>query len=356
MKILVKGKRRNFRSVWLEDSKVKLINQILLPYKFEVYETRTVEETADAIKKMVVRGAPAIGATAAYGMAQGVLLYDESSLTELKKIIEKNKKILAKTRPTAFDLFHALDYMDNRIKKAKNVPDAKKIAVNASKKYADDSAERCRKIGEHGEKLIKDGFRILTHCNAGAIACVDYGTALAPIRLAHYNGKKIHVWVDETRPRCQGAKLTAWELVQEGIPHSVIADNAAGYFMQKGEVDLVIVGADRIARNWDVANKIGTYEKAVLAKENGIPFYVAAPSSTIDLSLDSGGGIPIEERSGDEVHEVYGFDASGKIKKIRITPEKSNARNPAFDVTPAKYVTGIITEKGIINPSKGSGF
>jgi len=315
----------------MEKSSVKLIDQPKLPYEFRIAECRTYRDTAEAIKTMVVRGAPAIGATACYGMAQAALAGEDLTTAE---------KILSSTRPTAHDLFDGIRYFKEKIKSGGN-------PATVAQNYADASAERCRMIGVHGAKLIKDGMRVLTHCNAGAIACVDWGTALAPLRVAKESGRRFFVWVDETRPRFQGASLTAWEMVQESIPHAVIADNAAGYFMSKGEVDLVIVGADRITANGDVANKIGTYEKAVLAKENGIPFYVAAPSSTIDKRLKSGKDIPIEERSEEEVLYVWGLGADGRLGSVRVTPEDSHARNPAFDVTPAKYVTGYITEEGI---------
>jgi translation initiation factor eIF-2B subunit alpha/methylthioribose-1-phosphate isomerase len=314
----------------MEKSSVKLIDQPKLPHEFRIAECRTYRDTAEAIRTMVVRGAPAIGATACYGMAQAALAGEDLATAE---------KVLSSTRPTAHDLFDGIRYF--RINyKGKN-------PASVAESYANASAERCRMIGVHGAKLVKDGMRVLTHCNAGALGCVDWGTALAPLRVAKNNGVNFFVWVDETRPRFQGAGLTAWEMVQENIPHAVIADNAAGYFMRKGEVDLVIVGADRITANGDVANKIGTYEKAVLAKENGIPFYVAAPSSTIDKSLSSGEEIPIEERSEEEVHYVFGIKENGKTGKVRVTPKNSRARNPAFDVTPAKYMTGYITEKGI---------
>jgi translation initiation factor eIF-2B subunit alpha/methylthioribose-1-phosphate isomerase len=245
------------------------------------------------------------------------------------------EKILSSTRPTAFDLFDAIKYFKANYsgKSPQDVADA----------YADASAERCRMIGVYGAKLIREGMRLLTHCNAGALACVDWGTALAPMRVASRNGVKFSVFVDETRPRLQGAKLTAWELGEEGIEHYVIADNAAGFFMSRGGVDLVIVGADRVAVNGDFANKIGTYEKAVLARENRIPFYVAAPASTFDPKTKSGKEIEIEERSADEVNF---------LEKVRVTPQKTRARNPAFDVTPAKYVTGFITERGIKKPGE----
>jgi len=305
--MLVEGKE--MRSLWW-DGTLKLIDQRKLPFQLKIFDASSVEKVAYAIKKMVVRGAPAIGCAAAYGMA----------LAEDK---EKAARMLKRTRPTAHDLFYAVDYMTEN-----------EGRIEAAHRYVEDIVEKCRKIGEIGEKLIKHGSRILTHCNAGALATVDWGTALAPIRMA--KDREIFVWVDETRPRLQGL-LTSWELKQEGIKHAVIADNAAGYFMKEGEVDMVIVGADRIASNHDVANKIGTYEKAVLAKENGIPFYVAAPISTFDESISDGKKIKIEERDAEEVTKIFDY----------IPPE---IRNPAFDITPAEYITGIITEKGIIKP------
>jgi translation initiation factor eIF-2B subunit alpha/methylthioribose-1-phosphate isomerase len=300
---------------------------------------------------MIVRGAPAIGATGAFGLAQAALLFKGDNKRFLDYIKEA-RKILLETRPTAYDLKDGLDFVFNKIKNENSIKKIKNNAVSAAQKYADDSVERCKKIGEYGNKLIKNNYKILTHCNAGALACVDYGTALAPIRAAHYSNKKIFVFVDETRPRLQGAQLTAFELSEEKIPHAIIADNAAGYYMKKKKIDICIVGADRIALNGDFANKIGTYEKAVLAFENKIPFYIAAPTSTIDLKCSSGDKIPIEERDEEEVHFVQGIDEKNQIKKVRVSPKNSKALNPAFDVTPAKYVTGIITEKGIINANK----
>ena len=310
---------KEYKAIWFEDGVVKLIDQRKLPYKFEIFTARTIDDVVFAIKNMLVRGAPAIGAMAVYGMALG------------QKDIRKTAKKLKETRPTAYDLFYAIEYMVDKLNAGE---DAFKVATQ----YVEDIISRCRKIGENGEKLIKSDMNILTHCNAGALATVDYGTALAPLRLAHKNGKEFFVWVDETRPRCQGL-LTSWELEQENIKHAVIVDNAAGYFMSKGDVDLVIVGADRIAKNGDFANKIGTYEKAVIAKENDIPFYVAAPVSTFDTAIENGDHIVIEERDRYELLRI-----NGKT----IMPEWVNVKNPAFDVTPKKYVTGYITEKGII--------
>ena len=317
---------KNYRTVWIENGIVKLINQPLLPDKFEIYDCKDYKETAKAIKTMIVRGAGAIGATAAYGMAQAFLADEDT---------KEAAKVIKNTRPTAQNLFYAVE----KVLKAKDKEEALKIA----NEIADEDANACKKIGEYGESLIKDNSKILTHCNAGWLAFVDWGSALSPIYAAKRKGKNIFVFVDETRPRLQGARLTAWELEKENIPHAVIVDNAAGYYMKKGEVDLVITGADRIAANGDVANKIGTYEKAVLAKENNIPFYIAAPLSTFDLNCESGDKIPIEERDEKEVLEVRG---------VRLTPKESHAKNPAFDVTPAKYITGIITQKGIIKANK----
>jgi len=310
---------KEYRALWFEDKAVKLIDQRKLPYSFEIFTAKTVDDIAFAIKEMVVRGAPAIGAAAAYGMALG------------KKDLKKSAEKIRATRPTAYDLFYAVDYMIDKINNGAD-------EFKAAKEYTEDIIEQCKKIGENGEKLIKNNMRILTHCNAGALATVDYGTALAPLRLAHKNGKRIFVYADETRPRLQGL-LTAWELKQEGIKHSLIADNAAGFFMKNNEIDMVIVGADRISDNGDFANKIGTYEKAVLAKENNIPFYVAAPISTFDKKIKDGSEIVIEERNRSELTEINGK---------KIMPDWVEVRNPAFDVTQHKFVTGYITEKGVI--------
>ena len=307
-----------YRSIWQDGNVVRFIDQRKLPYSLEFFTAKTVDEVAFAIKEMVVRGAPAIGAAAAYGMALG------------EKTPQKSAELLRETRPTAYDLFYAVEYMVQAINNREN-------AFVAASTYVEDIITRCKKIGENGESLIKDNTRILTHCNAGALATVDYGTALAPLRVANDKKKKIFVFVDETRPRLQGL-LTAWELFQERIPHALIADNAAGYFMRNKEIDLVIVGADRIAKNGDFANKIGTYEKAVLAKENSIPFYVAAPVSTFDSKLKDGSQIVIEERGRQELSE---------INRKTVMPDWVSVKNPAFDVTPHKYVTGYITENGI---------
>lgn len=355
MKVRIGNKTEYYRTVWMEGGLIKMIDQPKLPHSFGIVTLRNHKETAESISTMIVRGAPAIGATGAFGMAQAALEYGGKDIGGFRKHVREAEKMLSSTRPTAYDLFHGIKTVMDGMKSAKAVEVAKKYAVSAANQYAEWSANNCRLIGEFGEKLIKDGNGILTHCNAGALACVDYGTALAPIRFANDAGKKIHVFVDETRPRCQGARLTAWELVMEGIPHHLIADNAAGHFMQRGDIDIVIVGADRVAANGDIANKIGTYEKAVVAHENGIPFYVAAPSSTIDFSCSSGKKIPIEERSEDEVLYMFGqtegmLGMPAGTAKVRIAPKETPARNPAFDVTPSKYIAGIITEHGVYKP------
>jgi translation initiation factor eIF-2B subunit alpha/methylthioribose-1-phosphate isomerase len=327
VRVETNGSVRELRTVWLEDGLVKLIDQRALPFDLRIYEAKDFEDVAVAIEDMVVRGAPAIGATAAYGLAQAHL-----QGLPLNRVADR----LRKTRPTGQDLFHAIDAILLAVKGGAD-------PVQAAEAYAEEDVARCRRIGEHGVALIRNGTRILTHCNAGALATVDYGTVMAPLRLAREKGRRFFVYVDETRPRLQGARLTAWELLNEGIEHAVITDGASGFFLSRGEIDLVLVGADRIAGNGDVANKIGTYGKAVVAKENGVPFYVAAPSSTIDFDLASGSKIPIEERSPQEVLHIDGTP---------IAPKESPARNPAFDVTPAKYITGIITEAGILRPNQ----
>jgi len=321
----------DYRTVWIEDDVVMLIEQRKLPFEFELFKAETPERVAYAIQEMVVRGAPAIGATAAYGVAQGIAQGRDP---------EEVATLIRSTRPTAQDLFHASGYILDAVAGAGD-DEPGETALAAARAYADDNAERCRLIGVHGAALLKEGARVLTHCNAGALACVDFGTALSPMREAHRLGRKIHVWVDETRPRLQGAQLTAWELYQEGIDHTLIVDNAAGYYMARGEVDLVITGTDRVAPNGDFANKIGTYEKAVVAHELGIPFYVAMPVSTVDFSIASGADIPIEERGAEEVTMARG---------TKIANPGSPVGNPAFDVTPARYVTGFITERGILKP------
>ncbi len=355
----MKVNNNNYRTVWLEGSSVFLIEQNLLPFKFEIFESKCYRQTCRAIRDMLVRGAGAIGTAAGFALAQAFLQAPEEEFWEY---VETAKKEIEATRPTAQNLFHAVKQVFDAARKSSHptpvatkaplsrgeLEHLQKIAVKEAQAVADKDAEDSRKIGELGNKLIKDGFRILTHCNAGWLAFTDFGTALSPIYLAHQAGKNVFVYADETRPRSQGARLTAWELQNAGIPHLIIPDNAAAHLMQRDKIDLVIVGADRIAVNGDVANKIGTLEKAICAHELGIPFYVAAPSSTFDKDCPTGKDIPIEERSQQEVLYQTGPDENGKMRKILICNPSSEAYNPAFDVTPAKYITGIITEMGIM--------
>jgi methylthioribose-1-phosphate isomerase len=336
----------HYRTVWLDGGTLHLIDQPLLPHTFALQRTRTVEETARCISTMVVRGAGAIGATAAAGMAQAALCAPDATF---HRDVAAGAELLRATRPTAHNLFYGIQAVLDAIEaQGDRLVAAREAAVAAAIAVADDDADCCRAIGEHGEPLIDDGMSVSTHCNAGWLAFVDWGSALSPIYAAHRAGKRVHVWVDETRPRGQGAKLTAFELGQEGVPHSVIADNAIGHWMQRGEVQRVIVGSDRIAANGDVANKIGTYMVAAAARANGVPFYVAAPTTTIDPACPSGAHIPIEERDGEEVTFTWGWSDEGRFVRVRTTPASSPARNPAFDVTPAAWIAGIITEKGVV--------
>ncbi len=338
-----------YRTVWIEGSTVKLIDQPKLPHTFGIVDMPRHEDTAAAISTMIVRGAGAIGATGAFGMAQAALEAPEQGF---HAYVAKAAETLANTRPTAQNLFYGIKAVTRAIEaEGDDIAHARQAAVAAAQAVADDDAACCEAIGRHGDPLVKDGARVSTHCNAGWLAFVDWGSALSPVFAAHRGGKKVFVWVDETRPRSQGARLTAWELMGEGVPHAVIADNAAGHYMRTGQVDMVIVGSDRIAANGDVANKIGTYSSAVVAKANGIPFYVAAPTTTIDPDCPTGDDIPIEERSADEVRYTWGWSDEGRFIRVRTTPADGPARNPAFDVTPAELVAGIITEKGVVEAS-----
>ena len=326
MKARTENGTEEIRAVWFENGKVVMIDQRCLPEKIVLVSFDRYEDVAEAIRNMTTRGAPSIGATAAYAMC----------LAALNKCdLAKAAKDIKAARPTANDLFYAVDRMAEDLAAGKD-------PVEAADAYAQSMVDKCIAIGEYGAPLIRDGFKVMTHCNAGALATVDVGTALAPIRKAWADGKRFFVYASETRPRLQGMQLTAWELNQEGIDHAIIPDGASGHFIRKG-VDMIIVGADRIAANGDFANKIGTFEKAVLAKEFGVPFYVAAPISTFDFNTKTGEDIVIENRSEEEVTMIRG---------IRIAPEGSPALNPAFDMTPARYVTGFITEKGILRPDE----
>ncbi|HMJ89945.1 MAG TPA: S-methyl-5-thioribose-1-phosphate isomerase [Candidatus Acidoferrum sp.] len=348
------GKRvQHFRTVTFDaaTNRVQLIEQRLLPHRFEIIETNDFRETALAIKDMIVRGAGAIGATAAYGLAQGVRAFQGSDLAKFKRHINVVYETLKTARPTAVDPVNAMLQLRAEMKAGQSVEEQQALALAAAEDFANEDVRHCREIGEHGAKLIRNGARVLTHCNAGWLAFVDYGSATAPMYAARERGKKFHVFCDETRPRCQGGTLTAWELAQQGISHDIIADNAAGFLMSRGEIDLVIVGSDRtLGRTGEVANKIGTYTKAVLAHRHGIPFYVAIPLSTIDWNIASGHKIPIEERHEDEVLGAWGITKAGQREYIRVANPSSHARNPGFDVTPAELITGIITPKGIFRP------
>ena len=326
MKVRTKDGTEDIRAVWFQNGSVVMIDQRELPDKVVIVSFNDYKDVAEAIRNMTTRGAPSIGATAAYAMCLAALG---------KCDLVKAAKDIKAARPTANDLFYAVDYMTAELGKGRD-------PVEAADAYAQSMVDKCTAIGEYGAPLIKDGFKVMTHCNAGALATVDVGTALAPIRKAWADGRRFFVYASETRPRLQGMQLTAWELNQEGIDHAIIPDGASGHFIRKG-VDMIIVGADRIAANGDFANKIGTFEKAVLAKEFGVPFYVAAPISTFDFNTRTGEDIVIENRSEEEVTMVKGK---------RIAPIGSPALNPAFDMTPARYVTGFITEKGILRPDE----
>jgi methylthioribose-1-phosphate isomerase len=339
-----------YRSVWVDADDgwtVHILDQTALPWAITILDLTSRDQAAQAIRMMQVRGAPLIGAVAAYGLC---LALQQDASTEA---MERDAALLAATRPTAVNLRWAIERMLTRLR---NTPPAERVRVayQEAALISDEDAAQNAAIGEHGHGLIADIARrqnravnVLTHCNAGWLATVDWGTALAPIYKSHDAGIDLHVWVDETRPRNQGAALTAWELGKHGVPHTVIADNAGGHLMQHGQVDLVIVGTDRVTRTGDVANKIGTYLKALAAHDNRIPFWVASPSTTIDWTLRDGlRDIPIEERAADEVSDVIGRAADGAITKVRVTPLDSPSANPAFDVTPARLVTGLITERG----------
>jgi S-methyl-5-thioribose-1-phosphate isomerase len=326
-----------YRTVWMVGSSVFMIEQNLLPFEFSIIECRSYKDTCRAIRDMIIRGAGAIGAAAGYAMAQAVL---ETDAGDEKALLQARGEIES-TRPTARNLFYAVE----RVFAAAAPAPGK--AVAEAMRIADEDAEASRKIGEYGSELIRDGYGISTHCNAGWLAFVDYGTALSPVYLSHRQGKNLLVYVDETRPRGQGARLTAWELNNAGIPHVIIPDNATAWYMSQGKINLVIVGADRIAANGDTANKIGTLEKAIAARHYGIPFYVAAPTSTIDYNCPDGHHITIEERSPDEVLYQEGMTTDGRKEKILVCSPGSKALNPAFDMTPANLITGFVTEKGI---------
>jgi len=349
----VKVSGAHFRTIWVTESRtVRVIDQSRLPFEFATFDLETLADAAHAIKTMVVRGAPLIGATAAYGMALAAREDpSDSHLTE-------SARTLQATRPTAVNLAWAIRRMRNALK-AVTPQHRVDIAFQEAAAICDADVEQCRAIGVHGLEIVRALARVagrelnvLTHCNAGWLACVDWGTALSPVYMAHDAGVPVHVWVDETRPRNQGAALTAFELGAHGVPHTVIADNLAGHLMQRGQVDMVIVGSDRTTAGGDVCNKVGTYLKALAACDNRVPFYAALPVSTIDWSVEVGSAIPIEERSPQEVTHITGQSSSGRIETVRLVPEGSAALNLAFDVTPARLVTGLITERGTCPASR----
>ena len=342
---------KDYRTIWYENNVVKIIDQTKLPHKFIIKDLKTVKDAINAIKIMEVRGAPLIGGTAAYGLA---LAIKENSNSEF---IKKNAEELIQSRPTAINLKWAVDRMIKKLSGI-NSDQILDVALNEAKEICDEDEKFCENIGINGVKIIeeiyskkKDTVNILTHCNAGWLATINWGTATSPIYHAHKKGIPVHVWVDETRPRNQGANLTSYELNEEEVPNTIIADNTGGILMQRGEVDMCIVGTDRTLSNGDVCNKIGTYLKALAAYDNNVPFYVALPSSTIDWDIKDAKNIPIEERNSEELSHVEGVDENNQIKKVLIYPKKSKAMNLAFDVTPAKYVKGLITEKGISDAS-----
>jgi len=359
---LMKIDGRHYRTIWLDEKDaqcVQIIDQRNLPHELNFEKLYSLEDAARAIKEMHVRGAPLIGSTAAYGMYLAMLHLPEG--TSPKAHAEQAAELLKSTRPTAVNLAYAVDKTLQLLKGVEEAEKAARLARKNAEAITEESVEHCRLIGEHGLELIKTlrkkkgkkaAINILTHCNAGWMACIDYGTATAPIYAAQEAGINVHVWVDETRPRNQGARITAYELAKQGVPHTVITDNTGGHLMQHDLVDMVITGADRVTRQGDAANKIGTYLKALAARDNDIPFYVALPSSTLDLSLNDGlAEIPIEERGEEETHYIQGW-YNGKLYKVRLTPFESPAANYAFDVTPARLITGLITEKGICEASE----
>ena len=344
---------KEYRTIWFDEKSgsVKIIDQTKLPHQFIIKDLKTTKDAIDAIKNMEVRGAPLIGATAAYGLVLSII--ENNDQTFLKKSSEN----LINSRPTAINLKWAVDRMMKKIS-GLNSNEILNIAINEANQICEEDIKFCKNIGLNGLKIIeeiynkkKDAVNILTHCNAGWLATINWGTATSPIYHAHKKGIPVHVWVDETRPRNQGANLTSYELNEEEIPNTIIADNTGGILMQRGEVDMCIVGTDRTLSTGDVANKIGTYLKALAAHDNNVPFYVALPSSTIDWDIKDFKKIPIEERNSEELSHVEGVDEKGNVKKVQIYPKKSKAMNLAFDITPAKYVTGLITEKGVCEAS-----
>ena len=343
---------KEYRTIWFENNIVKIIDQTKLPHKFVIKDLKRVKDAINAIKVMEVRGAPLIGATAAYGLVLAIIENNDQSF--LKKTSEE----LINSRPTAINLKWAVDRMMKKLSGV-NSNEIFNIALNEAKEICEEDVKFCENIGISGAKIIEEIYNkkkgtvnILTHCNAGWLATINWGTATSPIYHAHKKGIPVHVWVDETRPRNQGANLTSYELNEEEVPNTIIADNTGGILMQRGEVDMCIVGTDRTLSTGDVANKIGTYLKALAAYDNNVPFYVALPSSTIDWDIKDFKDIPIEERNSEELSHVEGLDENNNVKKVLIYPKKSKTMNLAFDITPAKYISGLITEKGMCEASE----
>jgi methylthioribose-1-phosphate isomerase len=348
----MKIKGKEYQTIWFKNKIVKIIDQTMLPHKFIIKDLISVTDAINAIKTMEVRGAPLIGATAAYGLVLAILENNDQSF------IKKSSEDLINSRPTAINLKWAVDRMINKLSGV-NSDKTLDIAIREAEEICKEDIKFCKNIGLNGLKLIEEIYKkkkktvnILTHCNAGWLATINWGTATSPIYHAQKKGIPIHIWVDETRPRNQGANLTSYELNEEKISNTIIADNTGGILMQRGDVDMCIVGTDRTLSTGDVCNKIGTYLKALAAKDNNIPFYVALPSSTIDWDIKDFKDIPIEERDSDELSYIQGLDRDGDMKKIMIYPAKSKSMNIAFDITPAKYITGLITEKGICDASQ----
>ncbi len=356
----MKIKGKSYRTIWLKEDQqtVQIIDQRWLPHQFVIEDITSSQQMGIAIKDMHLRGAPCIGAAAAYGMYLAAL---EAPEEDFQSYLQQQRAYLITTRPTAVDLKNTLQRVEQKLVDCESKKEAVTHCLQLAKALCDESVEHCRLIGQHGLSIIEklhqqktaQPVNILTHCNAGWMACVDYGTATSPIYAAHDAGIPVHVWVDETRPRNQGARITAYELLEHGVPHTVIADNVGGHLMQHGQVDMVIVGSDRTTRSGDVANKIGTYLKALAAKDNEVPFYVALPHSSFDWNIRDGvKEIPIEQRDATEVTSIIGKDQQGNIQQVQLTPDHSPAANYAFDVTPAHLVTGLITERGICAASE----
>ena len=344
---------KEYHTIWFDEKNqvVKIIDQTKLPHQFIIKDLKTVKDAINAIKTMEVRGAPLIGATAAYGLVLAIIENNDQSF------LKKSSEDLINSRPTAINLKWSVDRMIKKLSGV-NSNEIFNLALNEAKEICKEDIQFCENIGLNGLKIIekiynnkKDTVNILTHCNAGWLATINWGTATSPIYHAHKKGIPVHVWVDETRPRNQGANLTSYELNEESVSNTIIADNTGGILMQRGQVDICIVGTDRTLSTGDVANKIGTYLKALAANDNNVPFYVALPSSTIDWDIKNFKDIPIEERNSEELSHVEGLDENNNVKKVLIYPKKSKAMNIAFDVTPAKYVTGLITEKGVCEAS-----